>query len=89
MLTDREIELITASMDKGQEVMDKYFEVTKDVLKKSDMEIYNDAVALTGYNPVYTEVAMYLLSYIGVLRHIYSNHNLLMTVKRLEKGRKK
>lgn len=83
-MTDKEIEARLASKKRGEEVFDEFFKVTPNILKMNDIEIYNKAVTLTGCKPVYTEIAIYLLDYISVLRDIYSNPPLLEALKKFE-----
>lgn len=83
-MEDKEIRAMLADARKGEEVMSAFFDTTPNVLKMNDMEIYNMTVEATGYVPVFTEVAVYLLDYISSLRRLYSDPKLLAAAKKLK-----
>lgn len=80
----KEIKAMLASKRKGEDVISQFFKTTSGVLKMSDMNIYNKAVEATGYTPVFTPVAMYLLDYIATLKYLYSNPALLAATNKLK-----
>lgn len=70
----------------GERYVCEYFERHKEALDINDMTVYNRMVLETGYKPVSPDIAVHLIKYIGEIRKIYSDPQILEIYKYYKAG---